>query len=130
MKNETKLKKIAESKYKKNRNIIKQTAYKFKMILIQIKKNNELLNLMDENTKTNLKKLEDIWIVDNVLEINIKTLINFKELHPPLNTFFNNTDELYKNGWLEYIKSGMELRLSIMEYSAFMFETGLYNKIV
>ena len=129
MKNKTKNKKLVEYKYKKNRKLIKETAYKFKIILKLIKKNNELLNIMDDNSKSDLKELEKIWCVDSALSNNMKTLLSFKQYHPYLNTFFNKTDNLYKNGWLDYINAGIELRLNLMEYSIFITETGLINEM-
>ena len=129
MKNKTKYKKLAEYKYKKNRTLIKETAYKFKIILKLITKNKELLNSMNDNSKKDLKELEKIWCIDSVLTNNIKTLLNFKQYHPHLNTFFNKKDDLYENAWLDYIKSGMDLRLTLMEYSILITETGLIDEI-
>ena len=103
--------KEASELYNKSMFAIKNTKSKFTKIIEFINQNQEINNQNSTEMKTHLRHLIQLW--NNNDDANIEYYFKMKEHHSHINGKIEN--EILKEMWEDYIKSGLEFRVDLMK---------------
>ena len=109
--------------YNKSMSKIKDTKSKFKKIINFINENQEINNQLPSEMSIHLVQLINLWRNNN--EANIEYYFKMKDHHSHINGRIEN--EQLKKMWEDYLKSGMELRCTLLELNELSSELIKYD---